>query len=180
MSNTSKIASALNKAQKSMGAVKKGADNPFFKSKYADLTSVIEACKEALNENGITILQPHRSVVSEPTGGETKIFDFVDTILIHDSGEQLTSSTRIVVKKENDPQALGSAISYARRYGLQSFICLPAEDDDGEGAMTRSTKGKPEKKTPAKKDTPKGDKKTSFANRRKKVETTTEDDDDDI
>jgi hypothetical protein len=122
------IAPALLKAQKLMGAAKKGAANPFFKSKYADLGAVLEACKELLNENGITILQPHTS---------SERGKFVVTTLLHESGEWIESETEIVYSKEKDPQAQGSAISYARRYGLQSLVSLPAEDDDGEKAMSR-------------------------------------------
>lgn len=123
------IAVALLKAQKVMGGAKKGATNPYFKSKYADLGSVLEACKEPLNENGVVILQPH----------VTENSDYVETILLHESGEWISSSTRIVCAKVNDPQALGSAISYARRYGLQSLLSMPAEDSDAEGAMDRSS-----------------------------------------
>jgi hypothetical protein len=128
------IAPALLKAQKLMGAAKKGAANPFFKSKYADLGAVLEACKELLNENGITILQPHTS---------TDKGKFVVTTLLHESGEWIASETEIVYSKEGDPQAQGSAISYARRYGLQSLVSLPAEDDDGEKAMSRYRKSEP-------------------------------------
>jgi ribosomal protein L40E len=120
------IAKAFLKAQESIEAVKKGAENPFFKSKYADLPSVIDACKGILNKQGIAILQPI-------------IGDFVETRLIHvESGEWLASKTKIVCKVDNDPQAYGSAITYARRYGLQSMVFMSAEDDDGEGAMSRS------------------------------------------
>lgn len=135
------LAKALNDAQKTIGAVKKGANNPFFKSKYADLTSVIEAVKEPLNANGITILQPHSATITE-----SNVFHFVETTLLHESGEFITSHTPVLIpeKKTNDPQALGSAISYARRYGLQSLMSIPAEDDDGEKAMNR--KPAPKKK----------------------------------
>lgn len=122
------IAVALLKAQTVMGAASKGSSNPYFKSKYADFNSVLEACKEALNSNGITILQPHDGTM-------------VETILLHTSGEYISSTTNIVVAKQNDPQAYGSAITYARRYGLQSLVSLPAEDDDGEGAMIRTKRG---------------------------------------
>jgi hypothetical protein len=118
-----------------MSAAKKGESNPFFKSKYADLSAVLEACKESLNENGISILQPHITEFNPVTGQEVH---FVETHLVHESGEFYSSKTKIVLAKENDPQALGSAISYARRYGLQSLISLPAEDDDAEKAMTRT------------------------------------------
>lgn len=129
-----KLAEALNKAQSQMGAAIKDSKNPFFKSKYADLSSVIEACKEPLNRNGITILQPHVTIDG---------MNYVETLLLHVSGESLSSLTPIICTKANDPQQLGSAISYARRYGLQSLVSLPADDDDGEAAMGRT---KPEPK----------------------------------
>lgn len=119
------ISGALLKAQIKIRSVTKDASNPFFKSKYADLASVINACKEELNAEGITILQPIEG-------------DRVETVLLHESGEWLSSSTRIVCKSENNPQDQGSAITYARRYGLQSFILLPSVDDDGDGATSHS------------------------------------------
>lgn len=128
--NITNISAALLSAQKKIEAVKKGAVNPYFKSTYADLPSVMEACKKPLNDNGVVILQPI-------------IGDFVETRLIHaDSGEWMSSRTRIVCKTDNDPQAYGSAITYARRYGLQSMVFLSAEDDDGEGAMNRQTEAR--------------------------------------
>jgi len=139
-----KISAALLKAQKEMEGAKKGAKNPFFKSNYADYGAVLEACKGPLNNNGITVLQPHSvQLVGDHHVGT------VDTILLHESGEFLMSSTEIRCAKQNDPQALGSAITDARRYGLQSFVALPAEDDDGESAMNRSN-AKSVTKTPAK------------------------------
>jgi hypothetical protein len=126
-----KIAPALLKAQSLMGAALKGSKNPYFKSNYADLGAVLEACKEHLNSNGITILQPI---------GKNEHGTYVETVLLHESGEFITSITPVIFSKENDPQAQGSAITYGRRYGLQSFISLPAEDDDGEKAMTRKPK----------------------------------------
>jgi hypothetical protein len=119
---------ALLKAQTLIGGAKKGASNPYFKSKYADFGSVLEACKDILNDNGITILQPH---------GISEFGPYVETLLVHSSGEWVSSRTLVTVAKQNDPQALGSAITYARRYGLQSMLSMPAEDDDGESAMDR-------------------------------------------
>jgi hypothetical protein len=124
-----KIAAAVLKAQKAMGAAMKDSKNPFFKSKYADLNSVIDAGMPALHDNGVSVLQAQAVVEGNP---------FVETILLHESGEWMSSLTPIIVAKDNDPQALGSAISYARRYGLQSFLTLKAEDDDGEAAMGRN------------------------------------------
>lgn len=132
------LSKALNKAQAEMGAVKKESANPFFKSKYADLNSVIAAVKGVLNKHGITVLQTQRV---KPINGERDLA-ILETILVHTSGQYIGSETPIIVAKPNDPQAMGSAISYARRYGLQSLVCLPAEDDDAEGAMVRKSKVK--------------------------------------
>lgn len=120
------IAAALLKAQSEMSNPKKGATNPFFKSKYADLNSVRESVLPTLNEHGITVLQP---IVHH----EGK--NFVKTVLLHESGESLDSLTEILYNKPNDAQAQGSGISYARRYALQSFVCVGADDDDGNTAV---------------------------------------------
>jgi len=124
------IAPAFLKAQKEMEAVTKNAKNPFFKSEYADLNAVMETCKEPLNNNGISVLQPVNS-------------NHVETVLMHESGEWFASETALVIKEQSNPQALGSAISYARRYGLMSILGLPAEDDDAEKAMVRDEPKKP-------------------------------------
>ena len=120
-----KIASALLKAQNSMGNATKDNTNPFYKSKYADLNSVREACLPLLNANGISALQPMVHLNGK---------NFVNTILLHDSGEFLSSLTEIIYSKQNDAQAQGSGITYARRYGLQSFVNIGSEDDDGNKA----------------------------------------------
>jgi len=120
-----KIAIAFVKAQSAMGNATKESKNPFFKSKYADLNSVREACLPALNENGISVLQPTVQVEGK---------NFVKTILLHESGETIESLTEILFAKQNDPQAQGSGITYARRYGLQSLVNIGAEDDDGNKA----------------------------------------------
>lgn len=125
-----KIAPALVKAQKNMGVALKEAKNPFFKSKYADLNSIIDAALPALNAEGIAVIQSNTVI-------ESSNQSVVQTILLHESGEYLASNTKIIVAKQNDPQAEGSAISYARRYGLQSMVTLKAADDDSEGAMGR-------------------------------------------
>lgn len=124
------LAPALVKAQRKMGAAIKDARNPFFKSKFADLNSVIEASVPVLNEENIAVLQ-------NPMVKDNGKF-VMQTILLHESGEYIASETEIVAAKSNDPQATGSAISYSRRYGLQSTITLRAEEDDAEGAMGRN------------------------------------------
>lgn len=125
------IAPALLAAQREMGDAVKDSKNPFFKSNYADLNAVREAVMPALNKNGITVLQLN---TPGPEGRQ-----FVRTLLLHESGEYMGSDTEVVANKQNDPQALGSAISYARRYGLQSMLCVGAIDDDGEKALGRGS-----------------------------------------
>jgi len=122
------ISTALLKAQSQMSNPKKGAINPFFKSKYADLNSIREAVIPVLNENGISVLQPIVHVDGK---------NFVKTILLHESGELMESLTEIIYNKVNDAQAQGSGISYARRYALQSFVCVGSSDDDGNMASAK-------------------------------------------
>ena len=124
------IATALLKAQSEMSNPKKGATNPFFKSKYADLNAIREAVIPTLNDNGISVLQPIVHVEEK---------NFVKTILLHESGELMESLTEIIYNKQNDAQAQGSGISYARRYALQSFVCVGSDDDDGQKAVQSKT-----------------------------------------
>lgn len=123
------IAASLLAAQKNMGDATKESKNPFYKSSYADLNSIREVVTPALNAQGISVLQPTRVGVD---GGS-----YVETTLLHSSGEYLTSQFPIVAAKANDPQAYGSAVSYARRYSLQSFLSVGAVDDDAEAGMGR-------------------------------------------
>ena len=118
------LAKALCKAQAAMGGAKKGADNPFFKSKYADLSAVIQAIKEPFADNGLSYVQ--FPIVD---GGRIGI----ETTLMHDSGEWMTNSFTVQLDKQN-AQGAGSAITYCRRYGLQSIAGIPSEDDDGNSA----------------------------------------------
>ena len=121
-----KIIPALLKAQRKIGAVTKGANNPFFKSKYADLPSVMEVCKAPMNEEGIVIIQTPSIVKNEITG---EIYNIVETLLVHESGEFISGEMRLILNKE-DMQNLGSAISYSKRYTLQSLAFIPNQDDD--------------------------------------------------
>lgn len=122
-----KISPALVRAQRNITHAKKDSANPFFKSSYADLGSVMGACKAQLNAEGIVVLQPV---------GMDEVGSYVETVLLHESGEWLSSKMRVMVTK-NDSQSLGSGISYARRYSLQSLVFLSAEDDDGEASVGR-------------------------------------------
>ena len=118
------IAMAMNKAQSVMGGAHKGANNPFFKSKYADLGAVIEAVKQPFADNGLSYVQ-----FRIEDGGRIGI----ETILMHDSGEWLSHSFTVNLSKQ-DAQGAGSAITYCRRYGLQAVAGIPSEDDDGNAA----------------------------------------------
>jgi len=125
------IAKALLQAQKEMGNAVKDSKNPFFKSTYADLNSIREACMPALNNNGIVVLQPTTFIEGK---------NFIKTVLLHESGEAIEALTEIVYSKQNDAQSQGSGITYARRYGLQSLVNVGAEDDDGNSASTKDVK----------------------------------------
>lgn len=118
------IAPALVKAQAKIKAAIKDSQNPFFKNKYADLASVIEAVRIPLNEAGVCFLQP-ASATEEGVA--------VETVLLHSSGEWISETLTMPVNKQ-DAQAVGSATTYGRRYGLQSLCGVPSEDDDGEAA----------------------------------------------
>lgn len=134
------IAAALLAAQKAITSATKEASNPYFKSKYADLSSVMGAVKGPLNDNGIVILQFPSTPYSH---GERDVIGLT-TRLQHVSGEFI-EATAIVPLSKADPQAFGSAITYARRYSLQAAVGLLAEDDDGEAAVDHGG----EKKLPA-------------------------------
>ena len=118
------LAAALAKAQAQMTVAVKGSANPFFKSKYADLASIMEAVRKPLTDNEIAVVQTtdidERGVV-------------VETVLMHSSGEWI-SGRLLMVPVKTDPQGIGSAITYGRRYGLQSMVSLPSDDDDGNAA----------------------------------------------
>jgi hypothetical protein len=120
------LVAALSKAQSQMHSAKKTSDNPFFKSKYADLATVWDACKMELTANGLSIIQ-----LPAAEGNAVS----VTTLLAHNSGEFI-SGTITMQSKDSSPQAIGSAITYARRYGLAAIISLPQEDDDGNASST--------------------------------------------
>ena len=121
------LAKALNKFQAECSGAKKDADNPFFGSKYANLEAVINCAKSALDNNGLAISQ--FPVMDQGYAG-------VETILMHSSGEWI-SNTLLLACKKQDPQAMGSAITYARRYAYQSVLGIPSEDDDGNKSMPK-------------------------------------------
>ena len=128
----SKLAPALVKAQAAMAGATKSAANPFFKSKYANLEEVIRVVKEPFAANGLCFIQ--NPVSGEGTAG-------VETIILHESGEFISNEFLLKCSKA-DPQGMGSAITYARRYGLQSACGIPSEDDDGNAASVPMTKAR--------------------------------------
>jgi hypothetical protein len=124
------LAVALAASQGEFSAVPKGADNPFFKSKYAALPDVIATATPVLAKNGLSVAQ---FVDSDEHG------DLLTTYLLHVSGEFISHSMRLHVAKANDPQSQGSAITYARRYSYMSALGLVADiDDDGNAASNNS------------------------------------------
>lgn len=117
---------ALLNAQRSMGKVIKNATNPHLKSKYADLGSVLDTIEQPLWDNGLLIAQRF----THDQGGAILV-----TELIHAaSGERLTSEVPVVSKDPTDPQKIGAAITYYRRYSLLALLGLAPEDDDGHAA----------------------------------------------
>jgi len=124
------LATSLCSAQAEMGGAIKDSNNPFFKSNYADLTSVIKVIKEPFAKHGLSFVQlPVTSVGGNGIG--------VATMLMHDSGQWIQSEYLLPMDKVT-PQGAGSAITYARRYALQSLVGIPSVDDDSEMAMYRN------------------------------------------
>jgi hypothetical protein len=122
--NINELAKALCQVQGQLEHAKKSSDNPFFKSKYADLTEVWDVCRKPLHENNLAVIQ-----TANADGNKVSL----TTMLIHSSG-QYVSSTLTMVAKDASPQAIGSCISYARRYSIKGILGVSDEDDDGEGA----------------------------------------------
>jgi len=142
------LVAAIAKAQAAMPAATKTADNPHFKSKYADLGSVLECILPALNKEGCALMQfpgwdHERGLVTMTT-------------VVAGHGGSVTSTAASSLGRGSGPQAVGSAITYLRRYAAQSILSLPAADDDGNeaqlsGSIQRSTPSAP---TPARRPAP--------------------------
>jgi len=128
------LAAALAKAQGQIKGAVKDAENPHFRSKYADLASVWDACRSALSQHGLSVIQAPRGVVSE-IGWCVE----VETRLLHASGQWMGDTITVPVGKP-DAQGLGSALTYARRYALASFVGIAPEDDDGNAAVGGNSK----------------------------------------
>ncbi len=121
------LVGALTAFQGKMTAVKKGATNPFFKSKYATLDTIWETIRKPLSENGLSITQTMNLVNDKSV---------LETTLYHTSGEWI-SGAQLVNPVKDDPQSLGSAISYARRYSLSALLGIVADEDDDGNVATK-------------------------------------------
>lgn len=121
------IAKALALAQAEMRGALKDSENPHLKSKYADLASVWDACREPLTKNGLSVVQSTRMEGSAVV---------VVTVLLHTSGEYISGEISLPPVK-SDPQGHGSAITYARRYALAAMVGVSPEDDDGHAGSDR-------------------------------------------
>lgn len=151
---------ALNKAQATMKAALKDSDNPFFKAAYADFTSVWETARTPLTDNGLSIIQA--------TDIDEHGNNILETMLCHVSGEFV--SGRYNMGHDANPQKMGSAMTYARRYTLSAILCMATEeDDDGNKASTTTTKTAP--KTEAKKEASEAPKKLTLAEQIEKMKT---------
>jgi hypothetical protein len=123
--DTTTLAGSMAAAFAEIEGATKAATNPHFKSKYADLTSIIDAVKPALIRHRLFFTQrchPDQEGVS------------VETVLHHAGGEELSLGTLYVPANKKDAQGFGSALTYARRYALQTAFGVPTEDDDGNAA----------------------------------------------
>jgi hypothetical protein len=121
-----KLAAALSKAQAAIVGAARTAENPYFKSQYADLATVWDAARTPLTSNGLSLVQMPISDEQGRIG--------LHTTLLHESGEWIDGTFLMVPAKPNDPQVVGSLLTYFRRYALSSAVGIPQIDDDGEAA----------------------------------------------
>ena len=120
-----KLAKALCMVQSNLKPAIKDAKNPFFKSSYADLNSVWDACRKLLAMNGLAVAQ-----LNQPADNGV----IVETVLMHESGEWISGEMFLPLNKQ-DAQSVGSAMTYGRRYGLAAIVGIVADDDDGNAAQ---------------------------------------------
>lgn len=121
-----KIATALLNVQKQVESVEKGSINPHFGNTYADLNTFLHAVRGPLREHGITMIQ---------SPGMQDGWVTVETLLVHQSGEWIKGTAGSPLQKD-DPQGVGSGITYLRRYSIAALLAIPQEDDDGNAASS--------------------------------------------
>jgi hypothetical protein len=126
------LATSLAKAQGSIKGAIKDSSNPFFKSKYADLASVVEAIRSAYASNGLSYIQ----TVEPSQADEVR----VETMILHSSGEWISCGVLALPVSKVDAQGYGSALTYARRYSLSAAVGIAPEDDDGNAATAAKPK----------------------------------------
>lgn len=143
--DTKELAKALIAVQRDMAPATKDATNPFCKNKYATLNSVMEACRPALLKHGIWLTQLPLPAPDEFAQGHIALL----TKLTHADTGQWQSSLAVVPLPKSDPQGMGSAITYARRYALTAMLGMVTEDDDGEAARIDHKLSKNSSKTDA-------------------------------
>jgi hypothetical protein len=132
------IATALVKAQKEFGPALKTSTNPHFRSKYADLAACVEAVIDALNNNGIYLMQMTHET---PDGA------MAETVFLHESGEMLSAGKLFFPASKHDAQGYASSLSYVRRYSLMAACGIAPEDDDGNAASKPAPKPAPKVET---------------------------------
>ena len=144
--NIAKLAEALAKAQGKMKAAAKGTKNNFYGSQYADLPAVWNVCRDALSENGLSVVQ----TTKVERKGEIPVL-LMETTLLHTSGEWIKGEYPIEPVK-HDPQGYGSAFTYARRYALMAMVGVVADDEDDDG---NAASGKEDERRPKQEAKPK-------------------------
>jgi len=138
------LAAAMAKAQAEITGASKSSENPHFRSKYADLASVWDACRGPLTKHGLAIIQWPRLA---HLGGEAWALE-LETVLTHTSGQWMADTLAVVLARL-DAQSIGSAITYARRFSLGAVAGVAPEDDDGEGATAGAPLARQGKSAPA-------------------------------
>jgi len=128
--NINELAAAMAKAQGEVAGAKKDSENPHFRSRYADLASVWDACRGPLSKHGLSVVQfPRLTSI-----GESAWAVEIETTLLHTSGQWMTDTLAVPISKA-DAQGVGSAITYARRYALGAVVGVAPEDDDANAAV---------------------------------------------
>ena len=127
------LATALAKAQGAIKGATKDSTNAFFKNKYADLSSVVEAIRQPLADAGLSYVQ---------ISHESKDAACIETVILHSSGEWLSCGPVSVPVTKADAQGFGSAMTYSRRYSLSAAFGVAPEDDDGNAAAAAKPKAR--------------------------------------
>jgi hypothetical protein len=140
-SEINELATALAKAQGEFSAVPKSSVNPFFKSKYAPLPEVMAAAVPILSKNGLSI--------SQFIGVDVDGRDILTTYLMHTSGQYISQDMRLHLGKDDTSQALGSSVTYARRYQILAVCGMVQDEDDDGNASTQSSMQSAPKAKPA-------------------------------